>query len=139
LPHPNSPEFAAAYEAAERQLHQMKSSELPSAVTDKVAAPPLVPKPMVSELTSGTAGQPPEDLGGSALSYLTPEEVVIRWKRRIDIDTLANWRSKKQGPTYHRFGRVILYRSDLLAAWEAKNMIACDPLPGVNDDEGDRE
>jgi hypothetical protein len=66
--------------------------------------------------------------------YYTPEELVRRWRGRIDIDTLKNWRSKRLGPTYHRFGRVVLYRSDLLAEWEKKNMIVCDPL-AVTDSE----
>ena len=60
--------------------------------------------------------------------YYTPDELVRRWRGRIDIETLANWRSRRQGPTYHRFGRAVLYRADLLISWESKNMIVCDPL-----------
>jgi hypothetical protein len=138
LPHPDSPEFAAAYEAAEMNFRENKSSERRRLLKGN-AAPPLVPKSGAAERTLDQVVEMPKDSKEGAPTYLTPEEVVIRWKRRIDIDTLANWRSKKQSPTYHRFGRVILYRSDLLAAWEAKNMIACDPLPAVSDDEGDRE
>jgi hypothetical protein len=71
-----------------------------------------------------------EQLDG--ITYYTPEEVVRRWRGRIDIDTLANWRSKKQGPPFHRFsGRAILYRVDLLARWEANQMFACDLLSVV--------
>jgi hypothetical protein len=71
------------------------------------------------------AGRRPEEL------YYTPEEVVRRW-RQIDAGTLANWRSKRQGPPFHRFGRLVLYRADLLAQWEAKHMIACDPLDMID-------
>jgi hypothetical protein len=135
LPHPNDPEFAAAYEAAERQLCLKRSSESPRATTDKVAAPPFVPQPVTAKLVGAADAHPPSDLEGCATNYLTPEEVVSRWRRRIDIDTLANWRSKKQGPTYHRFGRAVLYRADLLAAWESKNIIVCDPVTMAIDSE----
>ena len=43
--------------------------------------------------------------------YLTPEELADRWKHRVSVGTLRNWRIKgrRHGPTFIKVGRAILY------------------------------
>lgn len=54
--------------------------------------------------------------------YLTPEELVARWKGTIKSETLANWRAAKKGPTYVKLGGRILYVHACVVAWEQANM-----------------
>jgi len=69
-----------------------------------------------------TSGVP--DASNFQKLYYTPEEVVGRWRGRIDAATLRNWRSLRVGPPYHRFGRAVLYRLDLLEKLEEKNLVS---------------
>ena len=123
LPLPTDPGFTAAYEAAERRLEtqQTKASEPANsqvppnndASKSFVEHPPEIePKPILEE--------------AEAVQYLTPEEVSLRWRRKVDVDTLKNWRSLRVGPPFHRFGRAVLYRADLLECWESKNLTVTD-------------
>ena len=124
LPDPVNPDFAAAYEAAERELVEQRSRE--HTVTAELAETP--PGTPARQSNISVSDFPANEIAHQVL-YFTPEELVVRWRGRIDIDTLANWRSKRHGPPFHRFsGRAILYRADLLVQWESKNMIVCDPL-----------
>lgn len=50
--------------------------------------------------------------------YLTPQEVSERYKRKISVKTLANWRTKKLGPKWTKIGGRILYRLDHVIDWE---------------------
>lgn len=50
--------------------------------------------------------------------YLTPEELSARYKGRITVRTLANWRCLGQGPRYSKIGGAILYPLDELLRWE---------------------
>lgn len=50
--------------------------------------------------------------------WLTPEELVKRWRGTITLRTLANWRSCKEGPKPTKIGGKILYRLDVVEAWE---------------------
>lgn len=54
--------------------------------------------------------------------FLTTEEVVNRYRGMISYGTLCNWRSLGQGPAYLKAGKVVLYPTDSLVAWEEKNM-----------------
>lgn len=54
--------------------------------------------------------------------FLTTEEVVQRYRGLISYGTLCNWRSMGQGPAYLKAGKVVLYPTDSLVAWEEKNM-----------------
>jgi hypothetical protein len=77
-------------------------------------------------------------VAGSKLSseYLARLARTGRLRGRIDVETLANWRSNRQGPPYHRFGgRVILYRADVLERWKQKNLVPCDPVNATNGDD----
>lgn len=51
--------------------------------------------------------------------YLTPGEMVERYKRTITIRTLANWRSIGDGPRYTKIGGRVLYPVDGVKSWEA--------------------
>ena len=50
--------------------------------------------------------------------YLTPTELVARYKNTITIRTLANWRSTGEGPRYTKIGGRVLYPVDDVISWE---------------------
>jgi hypothetical protein len=50
--------------------------------------------------------------------YLTPSELVARYKQTITIRTLANWRSTGEGPRYTKIGGRVLYPAHAVAEWE---------------------
>jgi hypothetical protein len=128
LPPPTDPNFEQAYAAAERQLAGQRPVRESDQPHQCAVATPLAP---ANDHERELASHAP-DTDNSEV-YYTPEEVVQRWRGQTDAATLRNWRSKRQGPTYHRFGRAILYRADLLADWERKNMIVCDPLAELSE------
>jgi hypothetical protein len=57
--------------------------------------------------------------------YLTPEEVVRRWRRRIGLRALQNWRNAKgrRGPGWMRVGGRILYPLHLVQEYEKQHTI----------------
>lgn len=52
---------------------------------------------------------------------LTPLDVSNRWRGRIGVKTLSNWRHEPggSGPPFVRFGNRIFYPLTGLVAWEA--------------------
>lgn len=40
---------------------------------------------------------------------LTPQELCLRWKNRISVGTLRNWRAKGKGPRPTKIGGSIFY------------------------------
>lgn len=50
--------------------------------------------------------------------YLTPAELVARYKNTITLRTLANWRSIGEGPRYTKIGGRVLYPVDAVNSWE---------------------
>ena len=54
--------------------------------------------------------------------YLSPAQLVLRWDGAVTTGTLANWRSKGEGPAYSKFGSRVRYPIAKVVAWEAKNM-----------------
>ena len=50
--------------------------------------------------------------------WLTPAEAAVLLKR--NVRTLANWRSKGQGPRHYARGRWIEYRRSDINEWLAK-------------------
>lgn len=52
--------------------------------------------------------------------YLTPEDLHERWKRRVAIRTMSNWRSLGTGPKFTKVGGRILYPLHEVEAWEAR-------------------
>lgn len=55
--------------------------------------------------------------------YFTPEELVERFKGRITLTTLANWRSTEQGPVYRKIGGRVLYPTEEVEKWENRRTI----------------
>lgn len=120
LPDPSSVEFTAAYAAAEKIFAESRKSDN---TLLSVSSPALAPGPRNTTHTF-----PSKELSatGPEEIYYTPEEVARRWRARIDVETLANWRSKRQGPPFAKFGRVVLYPADRLQEWERRRLISCD-------------
>ena len=54
----------------------------------------------------------------SSDGFLTPDEVVKRWRKTVTADTLANWRSTNQGPPFVKIGGRVLYSIVALEEWE---------------------
>lgn len=52
--------------------------------------------------------------------FLTPEEVVQRYEGRVNVRTLANWRSAGVSPPFTKVGGRILYPLDDLIEWEKR-------------------
>jgi len=52
--------------------------------------------------------------------FLTPNELVERYKNSISERTLANWRSSGDGPPYTKIGGRVLYPSAAVEKWERK-------------------
>ena len=40
---------------------------------------------------------------------LSPEELSARWKGRITVETLANWRWEDKGPRWQKIGNRVWY------------------------------
>ena len=59
--------------------------------------------------------------------YLTPEEVVRRYRGEISVGTLRNWRCKRIGPTYVKVGKGVLYSIADLDRWDRINTVVCRP------------
>ena len=57
--------------------------------------------------------------------YLTPAELVERYKGRISLGTLANWRCLGNGPEYTKVGGRILYPLEKVEDWERKSTFPC--------------
>lgn len=50
--------------------------------------------------------------------FLTPDEVVLRYRGEVSLGTLRNWRSSGRGPGFAKVGRSVLYPLTSLEAWE---------------------
>lgn len=55
---------------------------------------------------------------------LTIDELVERWKGLIKRQTLANWRSKGQGPSYQKIGGRVLYPLTEIERYERELLIS---------------
>ena len=53
-------------------------------------------------------------------TILTPEELSARYNRRVSIKTLANWRSKGDGPAFTKVGGRVFYRLPDVLDWESR-------------------
>lgn len=58
--------------------------------------------------------------------FLTPHQLVKRWNGVVTTGTLANWRSKRTGPTYTKLRGRILYAVSAVEEWERKNQHAAN-------------
>lgn len=59
---------------------------------------------------------------------LTDEDVVARYRGRITLGTLRNWRALKIGPPYVKVGKAVLYSRAALQAWDRRNTVSCSKL-----------
>lgn len=50
--------------------------------------------------------------------FMTPRELVARYKNRVTERTLANWRSTGQGPRFVKIGGRVMYPINRVAEWE---------------------
>lgn len=59
---------------------------------------------------------------------LTPEDLARRWRGKVSLGTLRNWRSLRRGPPFHRtrHGRV-LYHLAAVEAFEALHRFRKSP------------
>ena len=57
--------------------------------------------------------------------FLTPDEVVLRYRGEVTLGTLANWRALKYGPDFNKVGKAVLYPVAGLEAWDARNRVTC--------------
>lgn len=55
-------------------------------------------------------------------AYFTPEEVRDRLRLK-SLYTLANWRNKRTGPPFRKFGSRVLYPVELLEQWEREQTV----------------
>lgn len=60
--------------------------------------------------------------------FLTDEEVVARYRGRITLGALRNWRALKIGPPYIKVGKAVLYSRAALQAWDKRNTVTCSKL-----------
>ena len=55
--------------------------------------------------------------------FLTTEEVSDRYRGRITVGTLQNWRAMRIGPPFLKIGKAVLYPLEGLEAWDQQNMV----------------
>ncbi len=60
---------------------------------------------------------------GDKQEFLTPKELTKRYKGKINERTLANWRSKGEGPAWVKVGGRVMYELTDVKAWEKKRTI----------------
>lgn len=59
--------------------------------------------------------------------WLSPADLVARWRDARSEKTLRNWRSARIGPPWHDFGAGALYRLDEIEEWERQNSTRMNP------------
>lgn len=53
-------------------------------------------------------------------TYLTPDELSKRYRGRVAVRTLANWRCLGVGPRFSKIGGRILYALTDIQDWESR-------------------
>jgi len=76
---------------------------------------------MSNDIRSGSEDSNPDDL-------LTDDEVSARYRGRISVGTLRNWRALRVGPPFIKVGKAVLYRRGALQAWDKKNTVNCSAI-----------
>lgn len=51
---------------------------------------------------------------------LTPQELCSRWKNKISVGTLRNWRAKGKGPRATKIGGSVFYMLNEVESYEAR-------------------
>jgi hypothetical protein len=85
------------------------------------------PSPAASAATTPLVRRPPSETEDHVPDddLLTDEEVVARYKGRITLGTLRNWRALRIGPPYIKAGKAVLYSRAALQAWDKRNTVTC--------------
>jgi hypothetical protein len=60
-------------------------------------------------------------------NFLTPEEVIARYRGQVSGGTLRNWRCMRIGPSFLKIGKSILYPSSGLDRWDKSILVVCRP------------
>lgn len=68
---------------------------------------------------SAAATSGPQVLPQLTSTYLSPGELVQRWRDSVSTKTLANWRVRGFGPKFLKLGNRIVYPLDQILAWES--------------------
>jgi glucose/arabinose dehydrogenase len=55
--------------------------------------------------------------------HLTGDELAARWKGKVVVGTLTNWRSAGLGPAYIKLGRSVLYPLSAIEEYERANTV----------------
>lgn len=55
-----------------------------------------------------------------AQQLLTPQELCARWKNKVTVGTLRNWRAKGKGPRPTKIGGSIFYMLVEVENWEIR-------------------
>lgn len=66
-------------------------------------------------------GYPPDVVRSNETTgqtYLTPGELVVRWRSAVTVKTLRNWRSAGRGPDYVTLGTRVLYSLEAVERYE---------------------
>lgn len=66
-------------------------------------------------------------------TFLTPDELVARYKGNISVKTLANWRTKGGGPRYVKIGGKIMYALAAVLEWENARTYGSTAMRVMND------
>ncbi len=65
-------------------------------------------------------------------TFFTPEELIARYKGRISVKTLANWRTKGGGPEYTKIGGKIMYTLAAIVEWERRRTYGSTAVRSTN-------
>lgn len=52
--------------------------------------------------------------------YLTPTELITRWRDQVKTETLASWRCRGGGPDFVKIGGRVLYTVAAVEDYEQK-------------------
>ena len=63
----------------------------------------------------------PDLMNKTSSDFLTPSQLLDRWKGQVSAATIATWRSRGNGPPYVKVGGKVLYRVSDVEGWETKN------------------
>jgi hypothetical protein len=67
----------------------------------------------------------PQEANMTDSRFLTPEEVVDRYRGGVSLGTLRNWRTKRIGPSFIKIGKAVLYPVEELEDLDKRNRVPC--------------
>jgi hypothetical protein len=57
--------------------------------------------------------------------FLTTEDVSERYRGKVSVGTLRNWRAQRVGAPFIKIGKSVLYPVQGLDEWDKKNLVIC--------------